>query len=292
VFSTVTLRDGRTLEYVDLGDVAGRPVLFFSGTPATGGQARIFVDAAERRGVRLVGLSRPGYGASTLSPPGLTPTAADTLELADHLGLERVATIGLSGGAPFALAVAALAPDRVTSVAVHAGPGPFVEVMPEVLEDVDRRALALIADGDVEDAMALEIPAADDEFADLRGLSAEEFAAVLQKRAPPGPNWLAEHPEARAVFDADFQRAITKSEGYVRDNLSWLGPWDLDLAAVTVPVRLVYGDADGMVPQVHGEWLRERLATSDWHVVPGGHGHATFGAADGTFAALAALAAG
>ncbi|HET7070998.1 MAG TPA: alpha/beta hydrolase [Nocardioides sp.] len=286
MFSTVTLREGRTLEYVDLGDPAGPPVLFFSGTPATGGQARVIVEAVERHGVRVVGPSRPGYGASTLTPPSLAATATDTLELADELGLDRFVTLGLSGGGPFALAVAALTPERVTSVAVHAGPAPYVEVKPEVLEDVDRRALAMIADGDVDGAMALEIPLADDELAELRGLSAEDFAAALQKTAPPGPNWFEEHPEARSAFDADFQRAIETSEGYVRDNLSWLGPWDIDLGAVTSPVRLVYGDADGMVPQDHGEWLRERLATSDWHVVPGGHGHATFGAAGDTFAAL------
>lgn len=286
MFSTVTLRGGRILEYAELGDPAGRPVLFFSGTPATGGQARVIVDAAERHGVRLVGLSRPGYGASTLTPPGLAATADDTLELADQLALDRFVAVGLSGGGPFALAVAARAPERVTSVAVHAGPGPYAEVQPEVLEDVDHRALAMLAAGDVDGAMALEITAADDEFADLRGLGAEEFAAALQKTAPPGPNWLADHPAARAAFDADFQRSIATSEGYIRDNLSWLGPWDIDLGAVTAPVRLVYGDADGMVPKAHGEWLRERLASSDWHVVPGGHGHATFGAADATFAVL------
>jgi pimeloyl-ACP methyl ester carboxylesterase len=286
VFSTVTLRDGRTLEYVDLGDPAGPPVVFFSGTPATGGQARVIVEAVERHGVRVIGLSRPGYGASTLTPPSLAATATDTLELADQLGLDGFDTLGLSGGGPFALAVAAVGPERVSSVGVHAGPGPFADVQPEILEDTDRRALAMVADGDGDGAMALETTSADEEFADLRGLSAEEFAAALQKTAPPGPNWFDEHPDARTAFDADFQRAITTSAGYVRDNLSWLGPWDIDLAAVTSPVRLVYGDVDGMVPKAHGEWLRERLATSDWHVVPGGHGHATFGAAGDTFAAL------
>lgn len=286
MFSTVALGDGRTLEYVELGDPAGPPVLFFSGTPATGGQVRVVVDAVERHGVRVVGVSRPGYGASALSPPGLAATATDIVELADRLDLDRFVTMGLSGGGPFALAVAAVAPERVASVAVHAGPGPFAEVTPEVLEDLDRRALAMVADGDVDGAMALELTSADDEFADLRSLSGEAFAAALQKTAPPGPNWFDEHPEARPAFDADFQRAIATSDGYVRDNLSWLGAWDFDLTAVTPPVRLVYGEADGMVPKAHGEWLRERLATSDWHVVPGGHGHATFGAADATFAAL------
>ncbi len=47
---TVTLRDGRTLEYADLGDPAGRPVLFFHGTPGTAGAAAVFADAVPDRG--------------------------------------------------------------------------------------------------------------------------------------------------------------------------------------------------------------------------------------------------
>jgi hypothetical protein len=42
-----------------------------------------------------------------------------------------------------------------------------------------------------------------------------------------------------------------------------------------------------MIPPRHGEWLRERLPSSELHVVPGGHGDVTFGAAEEAFAALA-----
>jgi pimeloyl-ACP methyl ester carboxylesterase len=48
----------------------------------------------------------------------------------------------------------------------------------------------------------------------------------------------------------------------------------------------VHGADDRMVPAAHGQWLHERLPDSEVHVVPGGHGHATFGAAVDTFAVL------
>ena len=41
-----------------------------------------------------------------------------------------------------------------------------------------------------------------------------------------------------------------------RDNLSWLRDWDVDLAAVLTPVRLVYGDNDRMAELGHAEWLQ------------------------------------
>jgi pimeloyl-ACP methyl ester carboxylesterase len=225
-----------------------------------------------------------------MTPPSLAATAADLVEFADQLGLSRFAVVSASGGGPFALAVAAAAGagERVTAVAVHAGLGSFVEVQPEVLEEDDRRALELLQDGDVEAAMALELTLAEADLGRLRELSDADFSAALASMAPPGPDWLDERPEARAVFQADFRRAITPLDGSVRDNLSWLGAWDFDLAAVDVPVRLVYSHDDGFVSMAHAEWLRARLPHSELHVIPGGHGDVSFGAMEDSFAAIAA----
>jgi pimeloyl-ACP methyl ester carboxylesterase len=287
VFATLTLPDARTVEYVDLGDPSGPPVLFQPGTPATAGQAGVVEEAAIAAGVRLIGVSRPGYGASSPSPPGLASCASDALALADELGLERFAVLGVSGGGPFALSLAVAAPERLTTVAVHAGCAPWATVMPEVLEEDDRRALALLTQGEVEQAVAATTAIAEGEFVDMRGLTPEAFSQALRRMGPPGPTWLDEHPAARDVFEADFQRAIADLSGYVRDNLSWLDRWDIDLAAVQPRVRLVYGDDDGMVPLVHGQWLQERLPSSDLIVVPGGHGSASWAAAAETFAIVA-----
>jgi pimeloyl-ACP methyl ester carboxylesterase len=288
VFTTVTLSDGRTLEYAELGTPSGHPVLFFHGTPATGGQAAVVADAARAQGLRLVAPTRAGYGDSTLSPPGLAATAVDVLALADQLSLERFSVMGVSGGGPFALALAAVAPDRVTTVAVHAGAASFSEVMPEKLEEDDRRALAMLADGDVDGAVAIETALAEADLGGLRGLSDAEFAEALRSMAPPGESWLDRHAAARDAFESDFRRAITTCDGCVRDNLSWLGAWDVDLGTISTSVRLVYGESDGMSPLANAEWLRARLPDSDLHVVPGGrHGDVCFGAAADTFAAIA-----
>jgi pimeloyl-ACP methyl ester carboxylesterase len=284
--ATVPLRDGRTLEYADLGDPAGRPVLYFPGTPGTATQGKVVAEAARDADVRLVAVSRAGYGASTTAPPGLTSTASDALELADRLGLERIVAMGTSGGGPFALAVAALDPRRVGSVAVLGGVGDHREVAPEDLDDDDRRAMELLTAGDVEGAAAVLRGWSQTYFGPLQGRSAEEFHADLQRTRPPGENWFERRPAQLRLFEADFQRAITTFDGFVRDNLSWLGPWDVDLSAVTAPVRLVYGADDLMVPPAHGAWLHDRLTNSELSVVPGGHGHATFGAAEESFRSL------
>jgi len=289
VLTTTTLRDGRTLEYADLGDPSGKPVLFFHGTPGTAGQAAIVADAARENGVRLVAVSRPGYGASTTTGPSLTSAAADAGELADQLGLEQFIAMGVSGGAPYALALGALgafAADRLTSIVVLGGPGSHSQVSPEDLDPDDQRAIELMAAGDVDSATAILMSWSETNFGPMQRLSTEDFHAEFGKTRPPGPNWFDGRPDLQALFEGDFHRGIATFDGFVRDNLSWLGPWDFDLRTVSSPVRLVYGDSDPMVPVVHGEWLRERLTDSSMYVVPGGHGHATWGGAVDTFALL------
>jgi pimeloyl-ACP methyl ester carboxylesterase len=288
VFRTVTLRDGRTLEYADLGDSSGRPVVYFHGTPATAGMGAVVADAARTNGVRLVALSRPGYGASTTSAPGLTSVAGDAVDLADQLGIDEVVAMGTSGGAPYALALAALAPDRVSSVAVLGGPGSHSEVSPEDLDESDLRAIELLDAGDVDGASAIMLEWSEKFFGPMQAMSDEEFHAALGETRPPGENWLEGHHDLLPVFEADFHRAIASFDGFVRDNLSWLGAWDFEFGQVTAPVRLVHGADDRMVSAKHGQWLHERLPNSETHVVPGGHGHATFGAAIDTFELVAA----
>jgi pimeloyl-ACP methyl ester carboxylesterase len=170
---------------------------------------------------------------------------------------------------------------------VHAGTAPYLELSPEARDDPEGQAVALLQSGDIDGATRLLTEAADRELGELRGLDDAEFDAAMRQLAPSGETWLDRHPPALAAFETDFRRAIGGSDGYVRDNLSWCGPWDLDLTAVAAHARLVYGDADQMVPQTPGEWLRQRLPDCELHVVPGGHGDATLGAAADTFAALA-----
>ena len=79
-----------------------------AGLPAAGGQ---------RGGSSHHRLDRPGYGLST-PQPGRTITGwvPGALAVADHLGIGQFAAVGISTGGAFALALAALAPERVLGV--------------------------------------------------------------------------------------------------------------------------------------------------------------------------------
>jgi pimeloyl-ACP methyl ester carboxylesterase len=217
----------------------------------------------------------------------LESVALDVGELASGLGVEEFAVLGVSGGGPFALATAAAMRARVRRVLIAASPGPVHLLAPQHLEPDDVRALELLAAGDVDEAVALVTAEARRDFDALRQLPADEFKKALSGIAPPNENYFATRPDEHEVFVADFRRGIERYDGFVRDNLSWLGPWDFDLADIVAPVLLCYGETDAMAPATNGEWLAERLPTATLSIQPGaGHGEVCFGLGEHLFAAL------
>lgn len=278
------LADGRVLEHLAFGDPDGRPVVLFPGTPATAGCGALVADAAAAAGVRLIAISRPGYGASSPSSPGLAGVARDTLELLDRLGVGRCGVHGISGGGPFALALAAVAPERVDRVVVSAGPGSLLDL--GMLSPADTAALAQAQTGDADEARRLFYADAAEEFGDAAGSSTEVFYAQHFPAGPPPQSYFDGRPEQFAVFVANMHRAVQRLDGYVQDNLSWCGTWDIELSAVTAPVLLVYGRDDPMVPALNGEWLEARLPHAQLQLVDGGHGDVTFGLAADAYAFL------
>src|SRR6188472_785744 len=89
---------GHTLKVREAGDPAGRPIVYFHGTPSCRLEPAFADRPAAELGVRLVSFDRPGYGESPPVPFSLGSVARDTAVVADELGIDRFATHGQSGG--------------------------------------------------------------------------------------------------------------------------------------------------------------------------------------------------
>ena len=251
---TVTLGDGRTLEAVSEGDEKGTLVVFHHGSPGAAVPFEPFDRAAAERGIRLVMVSRPGFGGSSRLPGRtVASAAADAAELADKLGADRFVTVGWSGGGPQALACAALLPDRVSAAATIAGVAPYDA------EDLDwfagmgeaNRVEYGTAARDADELLRWMRPRADtmkavrpDEIVgDLRSLISEVDEASLD--GPVG-DMLAE----------SFHRAFEEGPwGWYDDDLAFVRSWGFDVSSIRVPVSIWQGRHDLMVPFSHGEWL-------------------------------------
>jgi len=101
------LQDGRRMGFVQHGDPAGQPVLFFHDLWSNRNQRHPDDGILMRAGIRLIGVDRPGYGMSTRKPGrSLMDVVDDVMLLSKALQLDRFAVLGFSAGGPYAIACA------------------------------------------------------------------------------------------------------------------------------------------------------------------------------------------
>jgi pimeloyl-ACP methyl ester carboxylesterase len=145
---TVRTPDGRDLGVAQWGDPMGSPVFVLQGTPGSR-YLRHVGGEYERNGIRAITYDRPGYGISTRARDRrAADSGGDVAAIADALGIERFAIVGISSGGPHALATAATYPARVTRCATIVGTGPrdaedldyFAGMSPDEIEEADQAA--------------------------------------------------------------------------------------------------------------------------------------------------------
>ena len=254
--STV-LSDGRELWFAEWGATDGPAVILLHGGPGSR-LLNIDLDAVERRGVRLVTVDRPGLGRSTRLPlHGLRSVAEDLLQLAHTIGLRRFAVAGFSAGGTYALALGTLAPQGLTAIATMSTPaGPEV---PNgfVRSDAGRAFVAELASTDR--AAAVELTAAF--FAPY----VEEPDSFLNPADTPDADMFLLRDERlrREFVDRAIREGLRQGpDGAGDDTVAHLGPWDVDVAQVQVPVFVFHGREDIFVPLADAEHLVSRLPTS------------------------------
>jgi pimeloyl-ACP methyl ester carboxylesterase len=268
---TVHTPDGRVLAIEEAGDPAGQPVLVHGGTPNSRHLYGPHASDAAERGLRLISYDRPGYGGSS-PQPGRTVAdcAADVRAICADLGIDRLATWGISGGGPHVLACAALLPDLVCAAASLASTAPleasgldyFAGMGQENVDDTrlflaDQAAARAKTEQDREDFLAAS---PDDIGTGMATLLTPTDAAVLTG-------------ELAKFLASSMQDGLALgSEGWWEDNCIIL-PWGYDLADISVPVLLLHGRQDMFVPFGHGEWLaahipgvEARLTDGDGHL--------------------------
>ena len=64
------------------------------------------------------------------------------------------------------------------------------------------------------------------------------------------------------------------NEGYLEDTLAAVRPWGFRPDAIRVPVLIMHGATDKMVPRAHGEWLADHCPAAELRIVPDA-GHIT-----------------
>jgi pimeloyl-ACP methyl ester carboxylesterase len=271
----ITVRRGeREILARDYGPAGGSPVVFHHGSPGCRLLGEDVTGVAEERGLRLISYDRPGYAGST-SHPGrqVADAAADTVAVADALGIDRFAVWGISGGGPHALACAALLPNRVTAAAVVCGIAPFDAEGLDFYEGMgeSNRTEWDIARNDRENLEPLVREACAEVLASPEGVL-EAWGTLLSE----GDREILLSGHGLTMLSRMRVAMAPGIDGWMEDDIAFVEPWGLDPRAITVPVAVFHGQKDTMVPHGHGAWLAGVIPGATFKSYPD-DGHLTLG---------------
>lgn len=269
---SIGLKDGRTLGFEDVGALDGLPVIYFHGF----GSSRVIRhpdDAiAERLGIRLVAVDRPGIGSSSVQDDRrMLDWPDDVAALADSLGLERFSVLGWSGGGPYALACAWALPERVITAGVISGPAPLVGVGSTSYLIRSHRAAARAAG-----SAPWMIRLATWRWARQQRRDPERHLDEAVAKMIEADRVVVGDPQVRAMMLANTEEMYRQGHRGVYDEALIISRgWGFPLDEIRVPVVLWHGDADPTVPVAMGHFLAGKVRTCRARFYPD-EGHQLF----------------
>jgi pimeloyl-ACP methyl ester carboxylesterase len=256
----LALPGGRAVGYDEHGPADGHPIFYFHGVPSSRLDFQMFggTALAERLGVRIIAVDRPGCGQSDyLHGRQLSDWPADVAALADDLGLSRFAVMGWSGGGPYALACARAIPERVTTAAVVSCMGPHnVSGLTDGINPQSMRFFKLNRDRPVVGRLL-------DRFMALGARrDPEKLMARTLGALPPVDREAMSAPAVADAYVAALRECFRKGpRGGQSDTSLMVSPWDFEPRGIQIPVMLWHGELDADAPPAMGHWLAKAIPT-------------------------------
>jgi pimeloyl-ACP methyl ester carboxylesterase len=189
--------------------------------------------------------------------------------VADHLGVGEFPVIAVSMGGVFALALAAIAPERISKVVlVSAHVMPYDD--PEIVA-----GLSAAEQADVDRLLCGRSPELEAEYGAGAASMAEDPVGLVRALAAgwgPREHSLVETPWVDAVADSVRFGLAAGHRGLLDDGLRTVSPLEFKLSDVRCPVRAIHGTIDNLEPYANLERAAAQLADCVVFALPGlGH---------------------
>ena len=241
--STITTTDGTQIFYKDWGPKDAQPIVFHHGWPLTAddwdNQMMFFL----MEGFRVIAHDRRGHGRSSQTDTGneMDTYAADVAALTDHLDLKGAVHVGHStGGGEVTRYVARAHPGRVSKAVI-------IGAVPPIMLDTPAYPGGL----------PMEV---------FDGFRAAHVANRAQffRDIPEGPFYSFNRPGAKVsqgLIDNWWRQGMMGGTKAHYDCIKAFSETDFteDLKAITVPVLVMHGEDDQIVPIGHSARLAIKL---------------------------------
>lgn len=269
--TTIIENRGRALEVREYGDRRGHPAFFFHGLIGSYHQASYVADQAKRAGLRIIAPNRPGVGRSDFverrSP---LEAVADVEHLAEALRLDTFSVIGISGGAPYALAVLYRLGERIRTTTLISGMGPAQ--LPGALHGMDERRRIILAVGSRYPRLARK---AFRIAARRFHAHPEPFLERLVKTWSAPDQELFRRREVFELFLKDIELVFSNAKGPegLAQELSLYRNYGFALEDLPADRRITiwHGLTDNIVPPAMAWKMVQALPNAEAHLLPGGH---------------------
>ena len=263
----MTLPDGRTLAYTEVGALEGVVAFYFHGAPGGRLELASLDDAFAAVGVRVITADRPGYGGSMpLTGRTTADWADDVSALADHLGVDQFGVMGLSSGGPYTVACAALLGERVIGAIVAAGntdmswPGASDGYMQSELDIMEM------------DDEAAAVAWCEEHY----GADGSGFFGGEMDLGPVDNTWLSDEANLVSLMATMGEAFAQGVVGYAHDITVQGRAWTFDPAAIACPTIVAHGADDHLVPRTHSEHTASLIPNAELRVLDG-VGHLSLG---------------
>ncbi|KAF1914666.1 Alpha/Beta hydrolase protein [Ampelomyces quisqualis] len=252
----VTLSDGRRIGYAVWGSTSpnAKIVCWPHGLPGSRLSVHSWDQWGKSTGLTFICPERPGYGLSTLKKTySVFEHAGDIRDLMQHLGHRQYKLFGVSGGGPYALAVARLASQGevigVLLVCPTTPPeGPQTgQSIKSFFWEMKLTFLPQLAERDLRN----------DHEADRKAWIAAPSNEIIRKR-PKGAKILA------------YREGWSAFAGRIADQKAMIRPWGFRLEDVDArKIIILAGGLDENTASLGAQYMRNRLRNSTTIVKPG-----------------------
>lgn len=225
---TITTSDGVEIFYKDWG--SGQPIVFSHGWPLTADDWDAQMTFFVQRGFRVIAHDRRGHGRSDQVSTGndMKHWVADLAALTDHLDLRKAVHIGHSTGGGEVTRYVAAHQERVAKAALVASLTPNMVQTQENPAGQPKEWFEAVQKG-------------------ILTNRAEFYRAV-----PEGPfygyNRKGAKPSEAIIANWWRQGMAGSAQAHYETVLTWLEDYTAELEAITVPVLVMHGEDDQIVP--------------------------------------------
>jgi pimeloyl-ACP methyl ester carboxylesterase len=235
------------------------PVFYFHGFCGCRYEASFADDLAKDYGITLLSVDRPGFGKSPLRKGRTVIEWPALIEaVANHYGIDKFSIFGMSGGAPYVLATAHHLAPRVEFALVVSGMGEVaLTEIPSEMVGFPKLVLRTVAKAPWMVSPMVKAMAA-------RWRKNPE-KAVQEIRSSLGgvDEKLLSQSRYGGFLREDVREALCQGGEGIMDELKILtSPWGFQVEEIRVPVYLLHGEADPLVPVTLARWMASRIEGS------------------------------